>query len=353
MTQDDSVDVEGDVDGEPLFWDLVEPMFSDPAVTRSTMMGLPCVRLDGRFFASLDHRTKALLVKLPPGRVADLVAGGVGVPFAPAGRTFREWVALPRPDEELWRDLLAEAKTHVAGEVLAPIGPRFAGFGLTFLAGLADTNTRTYFDAGRDAYRRELLEPSKAFVTALADTLRPRIDGLRVDPRVGGSLFRIANDVRFNRDQPPYKPHVDMALWVGDAGPRTDPALLIRLTPEEVHLGTGVFLRAGPALDRYRAALHDPVALAELDGHVDALTEAGATVSPPTRRRPPAGFPAGGTAAQWAIRDGFHVMRIEQVPPVVNSAGFVDWCAERLTPLGSVLHWLVEHTTPAAVTRRR
>jgi hypothetical protein len=50
---------------EELFWDLVEPMYADPAVQRSTMMGLPCVRLAGRFFASLDRRTGALLVKLP------------------------------------------------------------------------------------------------------------------------------------------------------------------------------------------------------------------------------------------------------------------------------------------------
>ena len=47
--------------GEELFWDLVEPMYTNPAVQRSTMMGLPCVRLDGRFFASLDpaHRRAA------------------------------------------------------------------------------------------------------------------------------------------------------------------------------------------------------------------------------------------------------------------------------------------------------
>jgi hypothetical protein len=39
-------------DGDTLLWDLVEPMFADPAVTRSTMMGLPCVRYAGRFFAT-------------------------------------------------------------------------------------------------------------------------------------------------------------------------------------------------------------------------------------------------------------------------------------------------------------
>jgi hypothetical protein len=76
---------------EELFWDLVEPMYADPAVQRSTMMGLPCVRLDGRFFASLDRRTGALRVKLSSERVRQLIDAGHGQPFAPAGRTFREW----------------------------------------------------------------------------------------------------------------------------------------------------------------------------------------------------------------------------------------------------------------------
>jgi len=102
------------VSGEELFRELVEHMYADPAVRPSTMMGLPCVRLYGRFFASLDRRSGALLVKLSAERVGQLVAAGEGQPFAPAGRVFREWVALPRPDRRRWRSLLAEARDHAA-----------------------------------------------------------------------------------------------------------------------------------------------------------------------------------------------------------------------------------------------
>jgi hypothetical protein len=100
--------------GEELFWDLVEPMYADPAVSRSTMMGLPCVRYQGRFFAALDRRSDALLIKLPQPRVAQLVTDGDGEPFAPAGRVFREWVAIPRPDPHRWSTLLAEARAFAA-----------------------------------------------------------------------------------------------------------------------------------------------------------------------------------------------------------------------------------------------
>jgi hypothetical protein len=101
--------------GEALFWDLAEEHYADPAVTRSTMMGHPCLRVDGAFFASLRPTTGELIVKLPRDRVAAMVADGRGAPFAPNGRVFREWVAVRAVDEDRWRELLVEAKAFVAG----------------------------------------------------------------------------------------------------------------------------------------------------------------------------------------------------------------------------------------------
>lgn len=98
---------------DDLFWQLAEELYADKAVTRSTMMGFPCLRVDGAFFASLDHREHHLIVKLPEDRVSGLVDSGRGESFAPNGRVFREWVAIPDPDEDAWRDLLLEAKAFV------------------------------------------------------------------------------------------------------------------------------------------------------------------------------------------------------------------------------------------------
>ncbi|MEO8696836.1 MAG: hypothetical protein ABI658_25225 [Acidimicrobiales bacterium] len=77
-------------DHERRFWSLADAVLDRPNVTRSTMMGLPCLRVDGAFFASWDRHTGALLVKLPEARVDGLVAEGRAEPFAPAGRRFRE-----------------------------------------------------------------------------------------------------------------------------------------------------------------------------------------------------------------------------------------------------------------------
>ena len=85
-------------DARTLYDALTDDLLYDPAVGRSTMMGYPCVRRAGRFFASFDTRAEALVVKLPRDRVAELIADGTGEPFAPNGRVFREWVTIPEPD---------------------------------------------------------------------------------------------------------------------------------------------------------------------------------------------------------------------------------------------------------------
>ena len=78
------------------------------------MMGFPCLRTDGKFFASCDHRTGALVVKLPEARVDELIETGRAEPFAPAGHPFREWASIPEARSRAWRRHLAEALDFVA-----------------------------------------------------------------------------------------------------------------------------------------------------------------------------------------------------------------------------------------------
>jgi len=94
---------------EACFWNLAEPLLARIGVERSTMMGLPCLRFSGTFVASFDRRTGNLLIKLTESRVDELVGSGQAVPFAPAGRRFREWAAVPEGRSEGWRPLLDEA----------------------------------------------------------------------------------------------------------------------------------------------------------------------------------------------------------------------------------------------------
>lgn len=97
------------------FWKIANAMLGEAGVTKSTMMGFPCLRQDGEFFACADHRTGDLIVKLPTGRVETMIQSGAGQAFSPAGRKFREWVLVVGRDTRQWRKLLREARAFVAG----------------------------------------------------------------------------------------------------------------------------------------------------------------------------------------------------------------------------------------------
>jgi hypothetical protein len=58
-------------------------------------------------------KTGQLVVKLPESRVAEVVYSGSGSEFSPAGRKFREWVAVDEVDRGLWKSLLAEGRDFV------------------------------------------------------------------------------------------------------------------------------------------------------------------------------------------------------------------------------------------------
>ena len=96
------------------FWDLIARIRTkDPRVQEGTIMGGRCARVDGEFLALVSFKGSGLVVKLPASRVAELIEGGIGRPFAPAGRVFREWVSVPELDVDLWLALLDEGVAFV------------------------------------------------------------------------------------------------------------------------------------------------------------------------------------------------------------------------------------------------
>lgn len=99
---------------EELLWDLAaELQGSDDRIIEGTIMSSRCLRVGKEFLAMNHHKKSGLVVKLPAQRVADLIEEGTGESFAPAGKVFKEWVAVLEPDESLWRSLLAEGVEFV------------------------------------------------------------------------------------------------------------------------------------------------------------------------------------------------------------------------------------------------
>lgn len=100
---------------ESLFWELIEELqLEDSRVEEGTIMGGRCARVSGEFLGLVDYKGSGMVVKLPKDRVAKLIDQGVGRPFAPAKKVFKEWVSVPKRDRRRWNSLLRESIEFVA-----------------------------------------------------------------------------------------------------------------------------------------------------------------------------------------------------------------------------------------------
>jgi hypothetical protein len=80
--------------------------------------GSSALKSGGSIFAMLTGGR--LVVKLPRGRVTELVASGAGEPFdAGKGRPMKEWLVVSDAGDDAWRDLAEEALAFVSGRAAA------------------------------------------------------------------------------------------------------------------------------------------------------------------------------------------------------------------------------------------
>src|ERR1700730_10097270 len=81
------------------FWESSAAALAHSDVATGTMMGFPCLRVSGAFFASRDHRSGDIIVKLPKHRVEQLIAD-------------RGATSLVHPDGDVRWDRLTPSPDH-------------------------------------------------------------------------------------------------------------------------------------------------------------------------------------------------------------------------------------------------
>jgi hypothetical protein len=98
---------------EQRFEQLAAGFLADPDVAQGTGFGSAAgLRVKGKIFAMLVK--DELVVKLPKGRVDELVASGAGTQFDPGhGRLMKEWASVPPESSEDWERLAGEALQFV------------------------------------------------------------------------------------------------------------------------------------------------------------------------------------------------------------------------------------------------
>lgn len=73
----------------------VNKIIKEKGVEHSTMMKKPCLRYQGNFMAMMFEKENALIIKVAPERVDELIGQGIGLPFNFTKKQFKEWVLIP------------------------------------------------------------------------------------------------------------------------------------------------------------------------------------------------------------------------------------------------------------------
>jgi uncharacterized protein (TIGR02453 family) len=217
---------------------------------------------------------------------------------------------------------------------------------IEFLADLRAHNEKAWFDANRDRYEAAYLDPAKTFVQTVAPALDRIVPGIRAEPKVLGSIFRINRDTRFGTDKRPYKDHLDFWFWEGDRKAAVS-GLFLRIAPEEVVVGAGAHGFAKGQLRAYRSAVGNPGVGGELTSIVTGLERSGYGIGGETYVRTPRGYPVEGDAERLLRHSALYVH--DALP--AEAATRDDLPAElitRWTPFARLHRWLVTNldTTP-------
>jgi uncharacterized protein (TIGR02453 family) len=226
-----------------------------------------------------------------------------------------------------------------------------AGFGgfrpdaLRFLRDLARNNDKTWFEAHRDVYEREVRDPMRQLVEALDARLRSIAPEIVGDPR--RSMFRIHRDVRFSRDKSPYKTNAGAWLYHRDAGRKvgTDgegggAGFYFHVDPTTCFVAGGMWMPARPALQRIRQAIAaQPTALARLTKAQGFRRRFGGLSEEAKLRRVPRDFPCDHPAGEWLKLQSF-TARAPIEPRVVTSPRLVDRLCRDFEPLVPLVRWL-------------
>jgi len=88
---------------------VVNKIIQESGVEQSTMMKAPCLRYKGDFMAMMFDKEDALIIKVSPERVNELITAGKGKEFNFTKKRFKEWVLIPLEYEDEFESYIYES----------------------------------------------------------------------------------------------------------------------------------------------------------------------------------------------------------------------------------------------------
>ena len=196
-----------------------------------------------------------------------------------------------------------------------------------FFEDLRANNDRAWFNQNKLRYLASVVEPTSAFIVAMA----PRLDRISThyiaNPKPhGGSMFRIYRDTRFSKDKSPYKTHAGVQFRHEAGKDAHAPGFYVHLDPDGVFFGGGVWLPPNPVLNRIRDHIVDNARSWGRIRNAKKVRDAGG-IRGDSLKRPPRGFDPEHTHIEDLMKKSFYVA-VDAPAAAVFEADFADRVAE-------------------------
>ncbi len=160
----------------------------------------------------------------------------------------------------------------------------------SFLEELKENNTREWFAENKNRYETLIREPALRFIEDFREPLHDISPHFEANAKtVGGSLFRIHNDVRFSKDKTPYKTHVGIHFRHERAKDAHSPGFYLHLEPGNCFTGAGLWRPETKLAYEIRSFIDDhPHGWSSITGHKEFANRF--ELQGDSLKRPPKGF---------------------------------------------------------------
>jgi len=226
--------------------------------------------------------------------------------------------------------------------------PPFSGFppaAVQFFRDVEQHNTKEWYDAHADAYKRDVIAPAQALVTELGPRLKKLSGGVSydLDANGKGSIKKIQTDRRFNPDREPYKTFLELLFWEGPLKVKKENSgFYFRLDPQGVVFSAGLKYFDKPVQAGYRAAVLDPVRGAGLDKVIKAAQKAGYNLGGGGAfKQLPRGVDSAYKYAPYLLHEGLYAWTRTPLFPELHSAKLLDVALAHYKALAPVHKWCV------------
>jgi len=213
--------------------------------------------------------------------------------------------------------------------------------GRGFLKELAANNSREWFDINRSRYEDSILNPARDYVTAMGPELSKLSPHIIADPRINRSIFRINRDTRFSKNKTPYKTHLGIFFWEGNAPKLENSGYYLHLEPDELFIGVGLHIFPKWVLEQFREAVSKPKFNRSLLEAIGAVKKNGGEIGGDKYKRFPAGYSQDVLEPGLLLYKGIYgLSRIRDFETLKN-VDLMDFSLEKFRSLAPIHSWLV------------